>query len=319
MDRTGTVVGAGCLIEEDRVLTCHHVVQAATGQKHVKSGARMRVRLCGAAEPVDVNGQFECHSSVPGFPGDMATVKITLPRGYRLTMSDTEFATPYRHGGKNYSVVGFTAASPDGYYASGVMRGPDVKGLVQLDGESPILVQPGFSGAPVWSSDVGAYVGIVVGGIEDHKVAWCIPSRLLCRFYERLPVRFRVPRIDRPDVHDFGEDDPNVPLFGSVSDNGKRRLTVTEIEKVSSGYRIHVRYECLRDKPRGRFVTFITHPVMSKAHEDAYELFSEIEDGAATNYFWSKYAFTVAAIGDAGDTALTYDVAKSPLRPKGMR
>jgi hypothetical protein len=54
------------------------------------------------------------------------------------------------------------------------------------------------------------------------------------------------------------------------------------------------------------------------AEEDAYELFSEIEDGVATNYFWASSPFTVAAIGDAGDTALTYNIAKFPGRPKEM-
>jgi hypothetical protein len=158
-----------------------------------------------------------------------------------------------------------------------------------------------------------------VSGLKEYSVAWCIPSRVLCQFYNDLPVRFRISRLDRPDVHDFGEDDPNIPLFGNVSDNGKRRFSVTRIKKVAkNSFRVDVRYECLRGKARGRFVTFVTHPSFSHELEDAYELFSEIRNGVATNYFWARSPFTVAAIGDGGDTALTYNIAKFPERPKEM-
>lgn len=318
LNKEGQVVGAGCLITADQVLTCRHVVQAAVGRKDVPKGTELKIRLCGLDTPRITRARFQTHESTAGFTGDIACVRLVRSRGKPLTMTDTEFATPFRHGGKRYSVVGFPEGNPDGYYASGTMRGANVAGLVQLDGEGAILVQPGFSGAPVWSSDLNAYVGLVVSGLENRNVAWCIPSRLLCRFFPKLPVRFRVSKPDRPDVHDFRADDPNVPLFGTVSDNGARRLTVTKVKKDKWGFRVDIRYECLKGEPRGRFVTFITHPMMSRDMEDAYELFSELDGKVATNYFWSKYAFTVAAIGDGGDTALTYDVAAFPDCPEGM-
>jgi hypothetical protein len=53
----------------------------------------------------------------------LAIVRIVLPRGQKLRMTETEFAAPFRHGGKAFSVVGFPAGDSDGYYASGVMRG----------------------------------------------------------------------------------------------------------------------------------------------------------------------------------------------------
>ncbi len=49
------------------------------------------------------------------------------------------------------------------------------------------------------------------------------------------------------------------------------------------------------------------------------ELFSEVADGVAENYFWTQSSFTIAAIGDGGDTALTYDIAKFPDLPKGLK
>jgi hypothetical protein len=314
----GDVVGAGCLISGDLVLTCLHVVEAACDPKKVKSGCQLRLRLCGIEPQQIVKGRFEEKARGHGVASDLAKIRLELPRA--LQISETEFAAPFRHGGKTFSVVGFPKGAPDGYYASGVMRGANIAGLVQLDSESEIVVQPGFSGAPVWSSNLAAYVGLIVSGLPDSTVAWCIPARVLCKFVTDLPVRFRIPPSDRPDVHDFGNDDPNIPLFGAVSEINGRRFAVTRIKKDGSNYRVDVRYECRgKPQPRGRFVTFITHPSFSDRLEDAYELFSEVKNGVADNHFWAGSSFTIAAIGDGGDTALTYDIAKFPGRPKGMK
>jgi V8-like Glu-specific endopeptidase len=316
LDGDGDVVGAGCLISAETVLTCWHVVEAAANGSAVDKGAMLRMRICGLEEPLEVAGCFEKKSGIEGPVGDLALIKVVLPRGHKLRIPEAEFAAPFRHGGKTFSVVGFPEGVPTGYYASGLMRGANVAGVVQLDGAGEILVQAGFSGAPVWSSNLNAYVGLVVTELHEHKVAWCIPARVLCRFYPDLSVRFRVPQADRPDVHDFRHDDPNVPLFGNASHNDKRRLQ-TKVTKDSGEFRVDVRYECLPGHPaRGRYVTFVTHPSLSSPEEDAYELFSEVEDGIAANYFWTKSSFTVAAIGDGGDTALTCDIGKSPGRPK---
>ncbi len=120
-------------------------------------------------------------------------------------------------------------------------------------------------------------------------------------------------------MHDFGNDDPNIPLFGGVSEIDGRRFAVTRVKKDGGQYRVDMRYECSGEPARGRFVTFITHPSFSDPLEDAYELFSEVKDGIAENYFWTQSSFTIAAIGDGGDTALTYDIAKFPDLPKGMK
>ena len=271
LDPKNEVVGAGCLVSSDTVLTCLHVVKAATGRAEVSKGSSLRMRICGLERPIEVEGYVEKKSETKGLAGDLAMIRMALPRGQKLRVSETEFAAPFRHGGKTFSVVGFPEGNADGYYASGMMRGANVAGVVQLDGTGEILVQGGFSGAPVWSSDLNAYVGLVVAELHPYRVAWCIPARVLCRFHPDLPVRFRIPYSDRPDVHDFGEDDPNVPLFGNVSDNGKRRLSVTRIKRANAKFRVDVKYECLQGSARGRYVTFITHPSYSTRLEDAYD------------------------------------------------
>jgi len=157
---------------------------------------------------------------------------------------------------------------------------------------------------------------LVVTELSEQELAWCIPSRTLSRFCRHLLVRFRIAESDRPRIHDYREDDPNLLLFGPVSETPTRRLTAS-ISKTDKSFRVDLKYETLDgdDTKRGGYVTFVTHPSFSKRNEDAYELFSSLdESGVAENYFWTTSSFTVAAVGDAGDTSLTIDL--SQVRPK---
>jgi len=72
--------------------------------------------------------------------------------------------------------------------------------------------------------------------------------------------------------------------------------------------------------PRGKIVTFVTYPDFESDKEDAYELFSAIDArGVASVEFYPAEGFTIAAIGDAGDTALTLNLSKIRKRPKNFK
>jgi hypothetical protein len=67
---------------------------------------------------------------------------------------------------------------------------------------------------------------------------------------------------------------------------------------------------------RGHFVTFITYPDFKRERQDPYELFGEVKRRSnglswyAEQEFYPTDLFTVAAIGDGGDTALTLDLER---------
>jgi hypothetical protein len=328
LGRDGAPVGAGCLVSSTHLLTCEHVVRVANGAKAddsagAKVGDSVEVVLIGvatqpriAAKVVKLGG-----TEGGGFAGDLALLELTKGDAGRLAVRPVEFATPLVHNGKTFGVMGFPANDPDGIHASGVLRAPDRNGLVQMDGSPMIGVAPGFSGAPVWSHALRAFVGLVVadeGEGRTRGLAWCVPSRLLCRFVPELPVKFRIPPDDRPSINDREVDDPNADLFGTVSNNGERRLTawVGDGEKLT----LHARYEALKGAPppRGAYVTFITYPDFKWAKEDAYELFERIDGRTAETYFYPKQGFTVAAIGDGGDTVLTLDLCSVKGAPKSF-
>lgn len=309
--KTDEVVGAGCLVSPTVVLTCRHVVRSALGGDTPVASRTVKVRLIG------IDGQPSLTAEVGKVAdGSTSTEDLTLlmlrPTAFPLEFPTVEFATPLRHGGKTFSVLGFPDGDAQGRHSTGFLHAIDAAGLVQMDGHSPLLVQPGFSGAPVWSPEVGAFVGLVVTELWHRRVAWCIPSRVLCSFFPELPVRFRVPPADRPQVHDRSEDDPNKQLFGTVSNDGSRCLSArVRWRKKRGDYLVRVRYQLAPGSaaPRGEYVTFVTYPDLAEDGEDAYELFARVDSkGKAENEFYPGELFTVAAIGDAGDTALTLDL-----------
>jgi len=300
----GNIVGAGCLINKRYILTCLHVVESATEGAENKD--EVNVSLIGVNESATIKATIKKRGKIdPQEPqNDLALLEIRSD----LNIQDAEFASPLRHGGKQFSVLGFPGGDVQGKNVRGVLFAADAKGLVQMDRAGAVPVRGGFSGAPVWCPDLSAFVGIVVSELSGLDLSWCIPSRRLAEFFPKLPVRFRIPASDRPIVHDPWEDDPNIDLFGTVSENGKRRLTAI-VRKNTSKYTVDLLYECLSRDSRGRYVTFITYPNF----KDAYELFAKIENDKATQTFWPRDLFTVAAIGDGGDTALTLDLTTVPL------
>jgi len=316
----GAVVGAGCLVDSQHVLTCRHVVEAALqfspNASHNRSceGSSLPVTLAGVAGRPTLWAKIKETRSDIGPENDLALLElIPLIPPKALAVARAEFATPLRHSGKTYSVMGFPARAPEGRNASGLLHAADTRGLVQMDRGGALSVLGGYSGAPVWSPDLGAFIGIVVTESADEGVSWCIPSRILCDFYNQLVVRFRIPPADRPQIHDYQQDDPNVDLFGTVSDCGSRRLTAV-IKERKEDFAVSLSYECIGTPPRGGFATFITYPNFGDDDEDGYELFSAIspseekERWCAAEEIEPEDLFTVAVVGDAGDTALTLDL-----------
>lgn len=313
---TNKIVGAGCIVSETTILTCKHVVFSALrkdGQPMVEEapiGTTLAITLIGVSPQQKIAAVVVDVCKEPGYGGDIARLGILPNSKVGLHVPEMEFAAPLRHSGKTFFVLGFPEGSAQGQHASGTLYGADAFGLVQMDNQSNLIVRGGFSGAPIWSPEVGAFIGLVVSALKGEEVAWCIPSRVLCKFYPDLLVRFRIPPGDRPRIHDYAEDDPNLQLFGSIDDNGLRKLTANvQWDEDAEEYVVRLKYQCRSGFPqRGGYVTFITHPSFRHKKEDSYELFAKIEGRTARTEFFPNELFTVAAIGDGGDTALTLDL-----------
>ena len=306
--------GAGCLVSNTQLLTCQHVLALILGEGQTAVGADVRVTLVGVTGELSTVAKvvkLATMANANDWPRDLALLELPREVSVRLAIQPIEFATPLRHSGKPFSVMGFPVGNDLGLHASGVLRATDRHGLIQMDGSTVIAVAPGYSGAPVWCEELRAFVGLIVASEDERGLAWCIPSRILCKFCPGLLVKFRIPPRDRPVINDRETDDPNTLLFGQVSDDGRRRLSA-RILRGGEDNIVELRYECLRasEAPRGGYVTFITYPDFGREEEDAYELFSPVQDGIAENTIYPGGCFTVAAVGDAGDTVLTLDLCQ---------
>jgi Trypsin-like peptidase domain len=313
------VIGAGCLLDDRYVLTCQHVVNYARKSSRKKT---ISVKIVGLLGGRLQEARIRKTGNASRNETDIALLELTKP--LNLANAPVEFASPLQHGGKRYSVLGFPNYYEAGENATGHLQATDSTGMVQMDSGEGLKVIGGFSGAPVWSPDVKGYVGMVVAERAKEKVAWCIPSRLLCEFHPTLLVRFRMPPSDRPQINDYEADDPNLSIFGSLSDNGHRTLTAKVRKKYDEDehenyFQVNAVYKLSPGSPaaRGGYVTFITHPSFAGEDEDAYELFAKVDKkGEAKVEFYPNESFTMAAISDAGGNALTLDLSKVKGKPK---
>ena len=149
----GRAIGVGFLVAERQVLTCAHVV----------------ARALDLPDDTPAAPEAEVHLDFPLIaPGHILTARVILweplrangvgdvgglelesdppagARAVRLVTSDDLWGHPF-------GAFGFPTGHDDGVYASGVMRGRQATGWVQIEDVNVIgfRVEPGFSGAPV--------------------------------------------------------------------------------------------------------------------------------------------------------------------------
>lgn len=193
------VVGAGCLIMGQYVLTCAHVIADALNIPHdtvevptskifvdfVQIAPNIRLSsqiifwnpVCSDEKRIDIRGE------------DIAILEIIelIPQ----KASPARLASINNPWGRKFRVFGFPVGFDDGKWASGVLREKVGNGLIQIEdiklaGSS---VEPGFSGSPVWDEDLEAVVGIIISADNarsNTKIAFMLPIYLIAEIYPPL-------------------------------------------------------------------------------------------------------------------------------------
>jgi hypothetical protein len=306
--------GVGCVVSRNHILTTVRAVEKSQPlHGDIKEGWRVQVRMPWQPDHPPLQ------TTVVRFTREAARQDLVLlesmePLPRQLVAA--QFAAMPSVTGKRFSAIGFPREFPGGTTAGGRFTGIERGGnLLRLESE-PIVKLGGFRSTPLWAPNLRAFVGLVSG--TDRHIA--LSASLLCKFYPDLGVQFKIPQADIPKINDPEADDPNVELFGEVSEQNGRRLTAT-IKERGDRYEVMATYECLGDlPPRGRFVTFITYPDFGEDYQIVVEL---DETGKATAEFHPTMPdFTFAAIGDAGDTRLTLNletVTATPAEPSAER
>jgi S1-C subfamily serine protease len=198
----GAVVGAGFLVSEKHIVTCAHVVADALGIARdtqnrptedvyldfplVDSETQLTARVV-FWSPVPPKGS----TSVKG-KEDIAglELKSSVPEGVQ-PVGLVRVVTEEDLRGNPFHTFGFPSGHDDGLEATGVLRGRQSTGWVQLEDvkQTGVRLEPGFSGAPVWDEKLNGVVGMAVAADQkrpEAKVAFMIPTRVLVTAWKDL-------------------------------------------------------------------------------------------------------------------------------------
>jgi len=178
-DQSNRVIGTSFLIDDVRAITCAHVIKDALGLSGaIDSLSQLTVKVDFPLLPQ----QKTCSARVLFLDNekDIAGIELTgdPPVGtqpVRLVISED--------GLWEHSFRAFGFSMPEGVWASGVLRGKNAEGWVQIEDtkNTGYSIQSGFSGAPVWDEELQAVVGMVVAADKNInvKAAFCIPCSML--------------------------------------------------------------------------------------------------------------------------------------------
>ncbi|MEU4767937.1 trypsin-like peptidase domain-containing protein [Actinosynnema sp. NPDC023794] len=229
-DAAGRTVGAGVVLGR-HVVTCAHVVNLALG---LDPGSAARPMEAVEVDFPALNGETataRVRTWTPpppreGSPGDdIATLDLDLPAG----VTPARLVAAPLLAGSTVDVFGYPANRPDGAWTRAVVRGQVGGRLVQLDSESALAVQRGYSGSPVWDHRTGRVVGIIATAASQDSYAVAAD-----RLREELPggpdeltvlhlagTRFGSGRATwSPD--DFAEARPDLVVFtGDLTEHGR--------------------------------------------------------------------------------------------------
>ena len=167
----GGPVGVGALVTERHVVTCAHVVNAAFGLDARAQGQPtgtvaldfplVRQGDPGGSPPVRATVERWLPPPREGAAGDdiagLVLVNEQAPEGTAAARLAVDTPRP----GRTVRVFGFPAARPDGEWVQAAIRGSVGGGRLQLDSDSALRVQRGFSGSPVFDDDIGRVVGLI--------------------------------------------------------------------------------------------------------------------------------------------------------------
>jgi hypothetical protein len=148
-------VGCGIVLDERRIMTCHHVVHEL-GEPWVAfpkaPGNASSIRR--AVEHVVLP---DAHSEVR----DLAILVLTEPIPTGVTAPLLRFSEPNELIGQPWWAFGFPNQDPLGSAAGGQIGSALSYGWVRLHRESPDPIEIGFSGGGLWCPQYGAVVAVV--------------------------------------------------------------------------------------------------------------------------------------------------------------
>jgi len=181
----GRVVGAGFLVGERHILTCAHVVSQTLDLGHAPLDApqglvSLDFPLLPPCTLCSARVVLWCPPLSDG-RGDIAGLELQgePPAGtemVRFAPAEDVWEHPFR-------TFGFPSGYDDGVWATGRLLGRQATDWVMIEDikAQGFAVGPGFSGTPVWDTQLQGVVGMVVAAsrLTDLKAAFVLPLDVL--------------------------------------------------------------------------------------------------------------------------------------------
>ncbi len=206
----GKPAGVGAMVAERKIVTCAHVVNVALGlDRHEQASP---------SEPVTVD--FPLAGNETATRTWLASVQRWLPpsregvagddiAGLTLLGDDLPpgvdavgLAVDMPRMGRRVQVFGYPQHRPDGGWVEATIRGRVGNGRIQLDSDSALRVERGFSGSPVYDDAIGRVVGLIAAApaSAQWRDSYAIgANRLRLAWPEALAGRWqRTARAGRP-------------------------------------------------------------------------------------------------------------------------
>jgi hypothetical protein len=180
-DRPETTLGTAFLVSRDLALTCAHVLSPRMAESAPSSEVVLRFPF--ADEPVEVRAAVATGGWFVGSDGgeaDLAVLQLASPVGIRPPLMGT-----FETAGTNESLTTVGFPDQDGRNAALSVVGPAGRTghwlQLEVAADRAQGIEKGFSGAPVWSGDGHAVVGMVVARDREAggTVSFMVPVEKL--------------------------------------------------------------------------------------------------------------------------------------------
>jgi parallel beta-helix repeat protein len=209
----GRVVGAGFLVRERHILTCAHVVSQALGlpDSHLEPPQEAVLLDFPLVSPQTLLKALVVQWCPPlsDGRGDIAGLELQgdPPTGAEVVrFSPTEDV--WKH---DFNVLGFPEGLDDGVWTTGRLLGRQATNWLQIEDVKAkgFAIAPGFSGTPVWDTQLQGVVGMVVAASRpaETRTAFVIPVDVLAAAWPLLAVPQGQPRNPYKGLHPFTQRD----------------------------------------------------------------------------------------------------------------
>ena len=179
-DQYNAPVGGGFLFNAKKAVTCAHVVKSALGAIDDPTQTP-RPQLDVDFPQSRVNNAIKAYVDVWDPKNDIALLSLSgqIPSDIIPVQLINE-QDLWDHA---FRAFGFPKGYDHGIWASGVLRGRTANQWLQIESESSYIVQPGFSGSPVFDEQAGGVVGMVNVADRDLRIraAFVIPTDILLK------------------------------------------------------------------------------------------------------------------------------------------